>query len=295
MVLHLRCGDLNHPRANGRTYARARARGFRKTLRLSESHREVRKILEALAVMDGRTVCWFSCGAASAVATRLALRDNPAAVVAYCETGSEHPDNERFLSDCSRWFNAPVERLKSVRYSDTWDVWHKRRYLAGVEGALCTVELKVIPRLEWQRPTDVHVFGYTANGPDVARARRMVETYPELTLVFPLIDQGITKEACLSMVQHAGIALPPLYGLGFQNNNCLPCVKATSPDYWSLVRKTFPDKFKRMALLSRELDVRLCRINGERSFIDEIPADWPTTNPIVPACDFLCHIAEGRL
>jgi hypothetical protein len=25
---------------------------------------------------------------------------------------------------------------------------------------------------------------------------------------------------------------------------------------------------------------------------DEIPADWPMTNPIVPACDFLCHIAE---
>ena len=26
--------------------------------------------------------------------------------------------------------------------------------------------------------------------------------------------------------------------------------------------------------------------------IDEIPADWPMTNPIVPACDFLCHLAE---
>ncbi len=30
LVLHLRCGDLNHPRANGRTYARARARGLSK-------------------------------------------------------------------------------------------------------------------------------------------------------------------------------------------------------------------------------------------------------------------------
>jgi len=37
--------------------------------------------------------------------------------------------------------------------------------------------------------------------------------------------------------------------------------------------------------------VRLCRIKGERVFIDEIPADWPTTNPIAPACDFLCQIA----
>lgn len=46
-----------------------------------------------------RTVCWFSSGAASAVATKLALRDDPSAVVAYCETGAEHPDNERFIAE----------------------------------------------------------------------------------------------------------------------------------------------------------------------------------------------------
>jgi hypothetical protein len=72
-------------------------------------------------------------------------------------------------------------------------------------------------------------------------------------------------------------------------------VKATSPAYWALVRQHFPDKFDRMAKLSRELDVRLCRINDVRSFIDEIPADQPTTNPLQPSCDFLCHIAEQDL
>jgi len=34
--------------------------------------------------------------------------------------------------------------------------------------------------------------------------------------------------------------------------------------------------------------LRLTRIKGVRCFIDEIPLDWPTTNPIQPACDFLC-------
>jgi hypothetical protein len=80
--------------------------------------------------------------------------------------------------------------------------------------------------------------------------------------------------------------------MGFHNNNCIPCVKATSPAYWALMRQKFPIEFARMAILSRELDVRLCRINDERRFIDEIPLDHPTTNPIQPACDFLCHIAE---
>jgi hypothetical protein len=50
-----------------------------------------------------------------------------------------------------------------------------------------------------------------------------------------------------------------------------------------------------MAKLSRDLDVRLCRIDDERRFIDEIPLDHPVTNPVIPFCDFLCHIAEQDL
>ena len=65
-----------------------------------------------------RTVCWFSAGAASAVAAKLVLRDVPDAVVAYCETGSEHPDNERFLADCSAWFDVRtfIDISLSCRY-----------------------------------------------------------------------------------------------------------------------------------------------------------------------------------
>lgn len=94
------------------------------------------------------------------------------------------------------------------------------------------------------------------------------------------------------MLTGADIAPPLTYALGFHNANCLPCVKATSPAYWALIRKEFPDRFSRMAELSRKLNVRLCRINGERSFIDEIPTNYPTTNPVVPSCDFLCAMAE---
>lgn len=237
---------------------------------------------------DRRTISWFSCGAASAVATKLFPQAEPA----YCETGAEHPDNARFMADCEKWFGRKVTRLRSDKYADTWGVWHETRWLAGIEGARCTIELKVKPRLAFQRPDDIHVFGYTADGPDNDRAKRLRKNYPELIIETPLIDRGITKAACLDMVQRAGIKLPPLYALGFQNNNCLPCVKATSPAYWALIRQHFPDKFDRMAKLSRELDVRLCRIDDVRTFIDEIPANHPTTNPIQPSCDFLCHIAE---
>jgi 3'-phosphoadenosine 5'-phosphosulfate sulfotransferase (PAPS reductase)/FAD synthetase len=237
---------------------------------------------------DRRTIGWFSCGAASAVAMKLC----PEAQPVYCETGAEHPDNARFMADCEAWFGRPVTRLRSDQYTDTWDVWEKTRWLAGIQGARCTVELKVAPRIAFQRPDDIHVFGYTADSPDYDRAGRLRENYPELTILTPLIDRGVTKAACLEMVTRAGIELPPLYGMGFQNNNCIPCVKATSPAYWALIRERFPIEFARMAKLSRELDARLCRINDERRFIDEIPDDHPTTNPLQPSCDFLCILAE---
>lgn len=235
-----------------------------------------------------RVVSWFSCGAASAVATKLVAPD----VIAYCETGSEDADNTRFLADCEEWFGQEITNLQSEKYSSTWDVWESRKYIAGNEGAPCTGELKINPRLAFQRDEDVHVFGYTADSHDIRRADMLRENWPDLKIITPLIDRGITKAACLAMLETAGIRPPRVYAMGFPNANCIPCCKATSPDYWSLVRLRFPAEFERMAVLSRRLGARLARVHGERVFIDEIPEGWPVTQPLAPECDFLCSIAE---
>jgi 3'-phosphoadenosine 5'-phosphosulfate sulfotransferase (PAPS reductase)/FAD synthetase len=245
-----------------------------------------------------RVICWFSCGAASAVATKLAIKAHQGGaeiIVAYCETGAEHEDNKRFMAQCEDWFGYKVTSIVSDTYKDTWDVWEKTRWLAGINGARCTTELKVSPRLAFQKPTDIHVFGYTNDRSDVDRATRLRTNYPELTIETPLITSQLDKSNCLALIKSSGIEVPKMYELGFQNNNCIPCVKATSPAYWALVRKQFPSEFARMSKLSRELGVRLCRVKGERKFIDEIPEDHPVTNPIAPACDFLCHLIEEEM
>lgn len=241
-----------------------------------------------------RTLIWWSTGAASAIACQLALREYPDALIVRCETSNEDPDNYRFEADVMRRLNASVTLLKSEDYSSVWDVWQKRRFMAGINGAPCTAEMKIAPRLAFQKPNDRHVFGYTADARDVDRFERLKENYPELDCSAPLIERGITKAASLAMVERLGIALPRSYAMGFENANCLQtgCVKATSPNYWSLYRRRFPEQFARTAAYARELGVKLTRINGERRFIDEIPNDWPVNDPIVPACDFLCVLAE---
>lgn len=239
-----------------------------------------------------RTIAWFSSGAASAVMTKLALADDPTVMPVQCDLGdSEDADNRRFAADCAAWFGKPITHLRG-QYVDIDAVFEARKYHAGIAGAPCTSYLKVAPRLDFQLPSDTHLWGYTADSADVIRWERMLATYPDMKQRAPLIERGLTKEACLAMIERAGIKPPRIYAMGFPNANCIGCVKATSPNYWALVRQHFPEVFARRADQSRRFGSRLVRINDERRFLDELPADWPTTEAVAPRCDFLCHIAE---
>lgn len=238
-----------------------------------------------------RRISHFSCGAASAVATKMSSPDE----IWYAATGSEDEDNERFLRDCELWFGMTVRVLKSDKYIDTWEVWEEKRYLAGVAGAPCTSALKIGPQLAHQRTDDINIFGYTADSNDIRRARAMGENWPKLITEFPLIERGLNKAACLALLKSAGISPPRVYAMGYPNANCIPCVKATSPDYWALVRKCHQKEFDRMQDLEKRLGATLVRIKGNRVQLSELPKEWPIMEPQAPACDFLCGLAEQDL
>jgi hypothetical protein len=214
-------------------------------------------------------------------------------LLAYTDPGSEHPDNLRFLYDLERWYGHGIVLYKSDRYTDTWDVWQKRRFLNGPQGALCTVELKKKVRFAIERPDDVQVFGYTVE--ERHRADRFREQNPEVTLHTPLIDRGLTKDDCLAMIDRAGIALPAMYQLGYRNNNCIGCVKG-GLGYWNKIRRDFPDVFGRMATLERELNHSCSRDENGPVWLDELDpergshADEPSFE-----CSLLCVLAEDDL
>lgn len=218
-----------------------------------------------------RRVVWFSCGAASAVAAKLAVEKyGPVETsVVYCDTmANEHPDNERFFNDVERWIGKRITVIGSKKYETVEDVFRRERYMSGIAGARCTVEMKKVPRLAFQTPDDIHIFGFTAD--EQHRITRFEEQNIEL-LEWILRDEGYTKADCLAAVERAGIQLPVMYRLGYKNNNCLGCVKATSTKYWNQIRRDFPDVFQQRAEQSRDLGVRLTRIKGKRIFLDELP------------------------
>ena len=249
--------------------------------------------------MAERTVVWFSAGAASAVAAKLAIAQRTNVVVAYCDPGSEHPDNERFLNECETWFDQPVIRLASTKYTDTWDVYAKTRYLVGPEGARCTTELKKVLRHTFQQADDEQVFGYTSE--EKHRVDRFRGNNPEVNLWTPLIDHQLTKADCLAMLERAGIEIPAMYRLGYRNNNCIGCPKG-GMGYWNKIRVDFPDVFDRMARVERDLGIAInageTKVDGKRKkipvFLDELdPSRGNYAAEDAIECGVLCGTAEA--
>lgn len=244
-----------------------------------------------------KMICWYSDGAASAVASKLMVDQGNDCRIIKTETNSEHPDNARFQLDFERWVGQKVELLHNGKYHDVDDCVEKTRFLRGPKGARCTTELKKKVRFQLGELDKVHVFGYTADLKDSERAFKLQKANPEYKMQFPLVEQGIKKSDCLNIIRKAGIEIPAMYKLGFPNNNCIGCLKSESSDYWLAIKKYFPEVFKKRAQQERELGFALVRISEKPVFLDELEA-YLTNRGVVPGqlklvipsmnCDFLC-------
>lgn len=92
---------------------------------------------------EGRHVCHFSCGAASAVAAKLTLAAHPDCLIVNAFILEEDSDNRRFLADCERWFGRSITVLRDEKYgASTDEVWRRKRFMKGLRGAPCSLELK---------------------------------------------------------------------------------------------------------------------------------------------------------
>jgi hypothetical protein len=237
-------------------------------------------------------IAWFSCGATSAVACKLAIdkygEDNVRII--YFKIDSAHEDNDRFIKDCENWYGKEIEIFRSRKYLDQFDVIKKTKYVNGAKGARCTLELKRKVRQEVQEIIEYEnqIFGFEHNKKEIIRANRLLEQNPETKALFPLIEARLTKENCLGLLIKAGIELPVMYKLGYPNNNCIGCVKG-GIGYWNKIRIDFPKHFERMAKLEREVGRSCLKDDNGRIFLDELDeARGRKQEILVPDCGFFC-------
>lgn len=246
-----------------------------------------------------RVISNFSCGAASAVATKLAIDEFGVENVTpvYQVTNAEHEDNARFILDCEKWFGVKVQKQKSEKFNDIFEVFEKRRYLAGIAGAPCTSELKrkvAESHLDWFN--DLEIFGYTVE--EHKRVENFITNNEERRIYPILVDHNINKADCYRILQEAGIELPTMYLLGYRNNNCIGCVKG-GMGYWNKIRVDFPDAFDNMAKLERKFNAAICKSykgDGKRKrvFLDELDPEAGNykSEPSI-SCGVMCEREEA--
>lgn len=258
----------------------------------------MRKATAPIINSDTRIVCQFSCGAASAVATKMTLAKYGAThdvqiINAFIK--EEHPDNRRFADDCMAWFGREITYLRDEKYgASTHEVFRKRQFMKGPKGAPCTRILKRELLDKWKKDGDVMVFGYTAE--EAGRLEGFSDRNPSRPVIAPLIDAGLGKEDCKAMVLAAGIELPMMYRLGYENANCIGCVKG-GMGYFRAIKEDFPEEFEALAAIQDEIGPGSWlwikdKKTGERISMRNLPEGKADRNEKLPSCSFFCEMAQ---
>lgn len=238
-----------------------------------------------------RVISWFSCGAASALATHLSHKKYNSThefEAVYCRVREEHEDNLRFLKDYEKTLKCPVKIIGDDSHDfSIFSVFEKRKFIKGQTGAPCTMVLKKNVRKDYERHDDIQVFGYTVE--ESNRIDRFLDSNNTVNADFILAEQGYTKKDCLDFIRDMKIDMPIMYKLGYNNNNCVGCVKG-GMGYWNKIRVDFPDSFNRMAKLERKIGHAINKDKNGPVYLDVLASDRGNFKTDLPAdCGFTCE------
>jgi hypothetical protein len=235
-------------------------------------------------------VCWFSGGVSSFIAGYLVKKQVDEFI--YCHIDEQHEDTLRFLHDCENAMERSIGKLQSP-YKSVKNVIEQFRFINSRYGAKCSECLKKRVRKEWEycKKDLTYIWGYDCT--ERHRAEQIKEKEPNHKHIFPLIDRGLTKKDCHGMLREIGIRRPAMYDLGYQNNNCIGCVKG-GMWYWNKIRIDFPDVFELRARQEREIG-KTCiteKINGQtvQVYLDELdPGRGRQADEIMGECGLVCQ------
>lgn len=253
-------------------------------------------------VRERLIVCQFSCGAASAVATKITIarhgHKNTRIVNAFVE--EEDKDNRRFLADCEKWFNHEIVVVRNEKYNaSAREVWRRERYIKGPNGASCALRLKREPISKYMESIgwsfergDRMVIGFVLDEKNQER----IERGRDAGWLLPCVDLNLTHADCRGMVQRAGLRLPDRYMVqGFENANCIACCKG-GERYFRRERRIHPADVEEVVHIQKAIGPNAFffrnKETGERYTPAEISDDGPVTEADAPECSFFCAMAE---
>ena len=234
-----------------------------------------------------KILAWWSGGVTSAVACKLALEKYSNVSIVFIETGSHHSDLYRFKKDCEKWYNQEILTIQSTKYTSVIDVILSTKFVNGPFGARCTLELKKEVRKKFTRDDkfDGSIWGFEYTNHEIDRAKRLLLDKTINNPLFPLIENKLNKKECVGLLKRENINIPQMYKLGYNNNNCIGCVKGGA-GYWNKIRIDFPEIFNQMMLA--EIEINASCLKG--TFLHSLdPKAGRKSDIILPECGFFCQ------
>jgi len=183
-----------------------------------------------------RIVVGFSGGVTSAWCAGWALRTFPReeVVLLWHDTKEGHPDTYRFLREMADALGMPITERSDGR--SVTQLFRDEGFLGNNQNTFCSRILKAEPSAKYiaglkaQGFDVIKVVGYSAKEPK--RVARMVgrANLEGITVRFPVIEEGMTKQACTDWVMAQGVQ-PSAMCCWSDHANCIGCVKGGRA-YW---------------------------------------------------------------
>lgn len=232
----------------------------------------------------GKTIAWISAGVSSFIATYLAK--DQIDEIYYIHIEDQHPDSLRFVKDCEKFLNKEIKIIQSP-FKSVESACLQGGCVKVKTFAWCTKLLKQRVRKELEQNICegiTYVWGMDIN--EIARAERLAESNSNQNHLFPLIEKNLSKQDCHALCFKLGIKRPLMYDLGYNNNNCIACVKG-GMGYFNKIRKDFPKEFEARAKLERKLKSRCLK----ECYLDELdPNRGNATDEIMEECSIFCEM-----
>lgn len=182
-------------------------------------------------------------GGKDSAALALYMRDRePAMEYVFNDTGKELPETYEYLDRIGDFLGKPVTRLNADKSFDHWYQMYGGM-IPSNHRRWCTKMLKLKPFENYVG--DDPVLNYVGIRADENR-QGYVSTKPNITPVYPFIEDGLVYADIVRILHQSGVGMPPYTRWGRTRSGCFFCFYQQKIE-WVRLLETYPDLYEEAA------------------------------------------------
>lgn len=148
-------------------------------------------------------------GGKDSTALAIYLRDRiPDLEYVFCDTGEELPETYTYLDQLEVYLGREIRRLKPRQTFEEL-LLMRRGYLPSSQARWCTEHLKIEP-FEEEIGDDI-CHNYIGIRADESHRKGYISARPNIIPHYPFIEDGITKDDVIRILEDSGLGLPKYY------------------------------------------------------------------------------------